>query len=378
MTLMVGSLDTPSSAPLFTTTTRVQYVEPGYLLFVRERTLVAQKFDAGSQTLIGEPVPLGEDLALGALGLASFSASRNGVLVFQAGDLTGSRLVWVDRDGRETPMLDAPDEYRDTALSPDATRLTYDLFSGAGGDLWIRDLVRGVSSRFTFDEALERNPLWSPDGRRIVYTSMAKGAGDLYVKDASGTKEAEPLLVNADEKYVSDWSRDGRHILITSRAEGGASFDILAMPLDGDRTPFPVVNTAFGELWATFSPDGKYIAYQSNESGRTEIYVHEFPEPQHKWQVSTDGGVEPFWRADGRELFYRTGSRVMAVPVQAGAAFSAGKPAELFETRFATATVRARYRPTPDGQRFLVLGPLARDAEQPASVVLNWTSTLPR
>ncbi|MBA3637890.1 MAG: hypothetical protein M3541_19365 [Acidobacteriota bacterium] len=248
--------------------------------------------------------------------------------------------------------MDAPAEYRDAALSPDGTRLAYDLVDGAGGDLWVRDLARGVSSRFTYDPALENNPHWSPDNRRIVFTSQAKGRGDLYVKDAAGTKDAEPLLVNADEKYISDWSRDGRHILITSRNEGQGAFDIFAMVMEGDRKPFPVVKTAFNELWATFSPDGTYIAYQSNESGRPEVYVHEFPEAQRKVQISTEGGTEPFWRADGRELFYRAGERIMSVPLQAGTTFSAGAPVQLFQTRFATPAVRARYRPSPDGQRF--------------------------
>jgi dipeptidyl aminopeptidase/acylaminoacyl peptidase len=378
MTLMVGDVDSPTAKTLFKTTTRVQYVEPGYLLFVRERTLVAQKFDAGSLTLAGEAVPVGEDLALGDFGLASFSASRNGVLAFRGGELTGTRLLWIDRSGKETAALDATADYRDTSLSPDGTRLVYDVGDGGTrGDLWIRDLVRGVSSRFTFDPAVELNPQWSPDGRRIVYTSKAKGAGDLYVKDASGTKEAEPLLVNADEKYVSDWSADGKYILFTSRGDE-SGWNIWAVPSDGERKPIPIVKTPFAELWATFSPDGKYIAYQSNESGRAEIYVREFPEARNKWQVSTEGGTEPYWRRDCRELFYRAGSRVMAVPVQAGATFIAGTPAPLFQTRFATATVRGRYRPAPDGQRFLVLSALAREAEQPAAVVINWTSALPR
>jgi Tol biopolymer transport system component len=375
MTLMVGSIDSTEVKPLFKTTTRVQYAEPGFLLFVRERTLVAQKFDAKSLTLEGEPVPIGEGLGAGDLGLASFSASRNGVLVFRGGELSGTRLVWVDRSGKESPALDAPADYRDVSLSPDGQRLAYDVGDASRGDVWVRDLARGVSSRFTFEATADLNPQWSPDGRRIVYTSRGKGAGDLYVKDASGTREAEPVLVNTDEKYVSDWSPDGRYILFTSRG-GDTGWDIWAMPIDGDRKPFPVVKTSFAELWATFSPDGKYIAYQSNESGRAEIYVHEFPDARNKLQISTEGGVEPFWRKDGRELFYRSGTRLMAVPVQAGAAFSVGSPVPLFQTRFATVTVRGRYRPAPDGQRFLVLGPLAREAEQPAAVVLNWTSAL--
>ncbi|MBK5297968.1 MAG: protein kinase [Vicinamibacteria bacterium] len=379
MMLTVGTLDSKETKPLFKTTSRVQYADPGYLLFVREQTLVAQKFDVASLAVVGEPVPVGEGLGSGDLGLASFSVSRNGVLVFRAGELTGTRLVWVDRSGKETPVLEAPADYRDTSLSPDGTRLTYDVTDGGNtrGDIWIRDLVRGVSSRFTFDSTAEVDPQWSPDGRRIVFTSRAKGPGDLSVKDASGTREAEPLLVSADEKYVSDWSRDGRHILYTSRGgTGETGWDTWALPLDGDRKPFAVGNTKFNELWATFSPDGKYVAYQSNESGRSEVYVHEFPEARNKWQVSTEGGTEPHWRSDGRELFYRAGTGLMAVPVQAAASFTVGTPVRLFQTRFAAVTVRGHYRPTPDGQRFVVLAPLARDTEQPASVVLNWTATL--
>jgi dipeptidyl aminopeptidase/acylaminoacyl peptidase len=365
---------------LLKTTTRVQYAAPGYLLFVRDRTLVAQKFDPKSLTLDGEPVPLGDGLGTDSVGLASFSVSRTGVLAFRGGELAGGRMLWIDRSGKETPLLDASADYGDRSLSPDGSRIVYDVTEGGGsrGDLWIRDLARGVSSRFTFDAAAELNAIWSPDGRRIAYTSRGKAAGDLYVKDASGTREAEPLLVDKEEKYISDWSPDGKYILYTSRDGGAAGWNIMALPTGGDRKPFPVVKTQFAELWATFSPDGKYIAYQSNESGRAEIYVHEFPEARNKWQVSTEGGSEPFWRHDGHELFYRQGSRVIGVPVDIGETFKAGNPVTLFQARFASATVRARIVPTPDGQRFMALGSLSRDAEQPASVVLNWVSALRR
>jgi eukaryotic-like serine/threonine-protein kinase len=353
------------------------YAEPGYLLFVRERTLVAQRFNVDSLTLEGEAIPLGEGLGVDDVGLASFSVSRNGLLAFRSGELQGRRLVWIDRNGKETPAIDAIGEYRDTSISPDGKRLVYDTAVNGGKlDLWIRDLTRGVSSRFTFDPPDELDPLWSPDGRRIVFTSRAKGPGDLAIKDASGTREAEPLLVSADEKYVSDWSRDGRFILYTSRAGDEYGWDIFALPMEGDRKPIPLVKTKFNELFATFSPDGKYIAYHSSESGRPEIYVQEFPEARNKWQVSTDGGTQAFWRADGRELFYRNAGQLMAVPVDAGSTFNVGTPQALFETRFAAITVRGLYRPSADGQRFLVLAPLARDAEQPASVVLNWTAAL--
>jgi Tol biopolymer transport system component len=377
MMLAVGSIDAPLVKPLFKTVTQVHYAAPGYLLFVRDRTLVAQKFDAKSQTLEGEPVPLGEGLGTDDVGLGSFSASGNGVLAFKGGELTGTRLLWLDRAGKETAFLDADADYRDTDTSPDGARVAYDVAAGANSDIWIRDIARGVSSRFTFNAEAELVPNWSPDGRRIVYTSKAKGPGDLYVKDASGTRDAEPLLISPDEKYVSDWSADGKYILITSR-NSGSTWDIFALPMSGQATPMPIVKTQFAEMWATFSPDVKYIAYQSNESGRAEIYVQEFPEARNKWQVSTAGGTEPYWRGDGREIFYRSGTRLMSVPVQTGATFTAGTPAPLFETRFATATARGRYRPSADGQRFLVLVPPAREREQPAVVVLNWPSSLNR
>ena len=377
--LKVGELGSTKSRTLFTTTTRVQYAAPGYLLFVRDRTLVAQKFDPDSQTLQGDPVPLGEGLGTDNVGLASFSVSRTGVLAYRGGDVTGARLVWVDRTGRETPAIPAAADYHDTWFSPDRTRMVYDVGGDNGqNDLWIRDVARGVSSRFTFGPSTNVDGIWSPDGRRIVYTSREKGPGDLVVKDASGTKDPEPLLVNGDEKYVSDWSRDGKYVLVTWRNKDSGGWNISALTMDGEHKMLPIVKTQFNELWPTFSPDGKYIAYQSNESGRTEIYVQEFPDARNKWQVSTNGGVEAYWRPDGRELFYRSGRQIVAVPVEIGSTFVAGTPATAVETRFAASVDRGLYRPSPDGQRFLVLQPLASQTDVPASIVLNWTSALRR
>jgi Tol biopolymer transport system component len=380
MKLTVGSLDSKETKTLFTTTTRVQYAEPGYLIFVRERTLVAQRFNLGTLAVEGEPVPIGQGLGSGDLGLASFSVSRNGVLVYREGELTGTRLVWLDRQGKETPVLDAVADYRDAAISPDGSRIAYDLAeAGNAGrsDIWIRDLARGVSSRFTFEAAADLVAQWSPDGRRIAYTSRAKGAGDLMIKDASGTKEAEPLLVSAkEEKYITDWSRDGKYLVYMVRGEGHEAWDIYALAMDGDRKPIPIVKTSFAELSATLSPDGKYISYQSNESGRTEVYVHEFPEARNKWQVSTGGGSQPHWQSDGRALIYRAGTSLMSVPVTTGSSFTIGSAARLFETRFAAVTARGHFRIAPDSQRFLVLSPLARETERPTAVVLNWASTL--
>ena len=357
-TLMVGALDSDQSTELFKVTSRVLYTEPGYLLFVRENTLVAQKFDASSLKVQGDAVPLGEGLGVDSVGLASFSASRNGVLAFRAGEVSGRRLVWADRSGKITPALDALGDYRDVYFAPEGNRFVFDSSAtGSNGDLWIRDLVRGVTSRFTFDTAQSLAPVWSPDGRTILYTSRMKGPGDLWTKDVSGTREPEPLLASPEAKFASDWSRDGKYVLYTYQAKT-TGFDIWALPMTGEKKPFPVAQTKFDELFARFSPDGKFVAYQSNESGRAEVYVQEFPEAHNKWQVSTSGGNDVYWRADGKELFYRNGPRLIAVPVQMTAQAPAfGAPTELFQAPFATGvTLRSRYRPTPDGQKFLRAG----------------------
>jgi Tol biopolymer transport system component len=232
-----------------------------------------------------------------------------------------------------------------------------------------------VSSRFTFDATDEATPAWSPDGRSLVYTAQRKNA-DLMLKDSAGTREAEVLLESDEDKYASEWSRDGKYLLFVSQGKD-TRWDLWALPMTGERKPFPVAKTRFSELFGSFSPDGRYVAYFSNESGQMEIYVQEFPEARNKWQVSTKGGSEPFWSGDGREIFYRTpDAKVMSVPVKTTGGFEAGVPQPLFQTRFANVIARGHFRPTPDGQRFLVLAPLRQETTPPTTVVLNWTAGL--
>jgi Tol biopolymer transport system component len=373
-TLMVKTLGASDGRELLKTGSRVLYAAPGYLLYVREQTLVAQPFDPAALKLTGEPIPLGEGVGVGSLGLASFSVSPTGVLAYRAGPYEGRQLVWFDRAGKETPALEEPGGYHDAWLSPDGRRLAFALSRGSeGADIWIRDVARGVTSRFTFDSASEGDPVWAPDGSRLVYAAQRK-AVDLMMKDAAGTREAEVLLESAEDKYPSEWSRDGKHLLFVSRGKD-TSFDLWALPMAGERKPFPVAKTRFAEAFGTFSPDARYVTYPSNESGRFEVYVQEFPEARNKWQVSTKGGTQPFWSGSGREIFYRApDGRVMTIPVKTAAAFEAGVPQPLFQARFAGVIARAHFRPTPDGQRFLVLAPLRQEAVAPTTVVLNWTS----
>jgi len=372
--LVVRNLESKVEKVLLKTASRVQYAPPGFLVYVREQTLMAQPFDVKALEMRGEPFPLAENLGIDAVGLAHFSASQTGVLVHRAGEASNRQLVWVDRNGKELGTVGEPARYASTWSAPDGKRVVIEVADvrSARSDLWIRDLARGVSSRFTFDPKDDSDPLWSPDGRSIVFSSNRADAVNLYVKDASGTSEEELLFESQEEKYASDLSRDGAHLLFYSRGTE-TGWDVWALPMKGERKPFPVVRTRFVELFATFSPDGRYVAYQSNESGRSEIYVQEFPQARSKWQVSTEGGSEPYWRADGRELYYRSpDARIMAVPVEGGATFTAGTPNALFRARIASITTRAHYRPTPDGQRFLILAPEGRATIVPTTVVLNW------
>ena len=374
--LWVKSLGADDGRELLKTNSRVLYAPPGYLLFVREQTLVAQPFDARSLKITGEPVPLGEGLGVDNLGLASFTISNTGVLAYRAGLAESRQLVWFDRSGKETPALEEPGSYRDAWLSPDAKRLAFEAVKGTeNADIWIRDLARGVTSRFTFDAANDMDPVWSPDGRAIAFSTQRKVA-DLMLKDAAGTREPELLLESDEDKYASDWSRDGKYLLFCSQGKE-TRFDLWALPMTGERKPFPVAKTKFVELFGSFSPDSRYVTYASNESGQQEVYVQEFPDARNKWLVSNKGGVEPFWSGNGQEIYYRSSdSNLMAVSVKTAGAFEAGVPHVLFKARFASMTVRARFRPMPDGQRFLVLAPPREAALPPTTVVLNWTAGL--
>ncbi|HEY6051349.1 MAG TPA: protein kinase [Thermoanaerobaculia bacterium] len=373
----VGMLDSTESLPLAPAQTLVTYAPPGYLLFVRDKTLVAQAFDLKSRKTKGEPVPLAEHIATDSVGLARFSVSRDGTLVYRTGE-SGNRLLWVDRAGKDLETLGDPAEYHDPVFSPTADRIAFELDDPRNGkaDIWVRDLARGVNSRFTFSAGDSVAPLWSPDGKRIVFRS---GPGwDLYEKAADGDGQEKLLLHTEEQKVATDFSRDGRYLAFQSRGRD-TRWDIWVLPLFGDGKPFPFVKTTFVEVLPVFSPDGRYIAYQSNASGRAEVYVQSFPEPGGKWQISTAGGYEPRWRADGKELYYRgDDQKLMAVGIETNPKFTAGMPKALFQSRFETAITRNRYMPSPDGSRFLAVGTLGRESITPTTVALNWFAELGR
>jgi Tol biopolymer transport system component/predicted Ser/Thr protein kinase len=374
----IGSLGSSESRPVAPAQTLITYAPPGYLLFVRDKTLVAQRFDLKSLKTSGEPAPIAEKIGTDSVGLARFSVSLNGVLAYRSGD-SGTRLLWLDRGGKELEMAGGIGDYGNPALSRQGDRLVFNASDARTGklDVWVRDLARGVNSRFTFGEAgLNFAPMWSPDGSQIVFTSETGDTSSLIVKPSTGQGEEKVLLKSNEGRVIaSDWSRDGKLLAYSLRTKGG--WDALVLPASGDGKPIPIARTPFNEIWPAFSPDGRFVVYQSNESGRPEIYVQTFPNASGKWQVSTAGGADPSWRSDGKEIFYRApDQKLMEVDVQTGETFQAGIPRSLFLARIPPGASRNRYVASADGQRFLFVAPLGRESMTPTTVVLNWFAEL--
>ena len=379
-TYRIGELDSDQSRPFSSGQTMLSYAPPGYLLFVRDQTLVAQPFDASAMKTTGDVVPLAEHIGTDGVGLATFSVSRDGTLAYRVGE-TGSRLVMVDHSGRDLGEMGEAGEYSDPAVSPDGRRLAFNLGDRrtAKFDLWIRDLERGVSSRLTFGQGDSTSAIWSPDGSTIVFRSTRDGAGNLYQKPSNGQGEEKLLLKTDLNKVPTGWSKDGRYILY-QELDSTTNWNVWALPTFGDRQPVAVVNGRFNESNPAFSPDGRFIVYRSNESGRSEIYVQSFPDPSGKWQVSNNGGNDPLWSADGKTIIYRgLDQRIMSVSIKTGETAQVGVPESLFAARIsASGVARNRYAMFPDGQRFLLTSPPGKDALTPTTVVLNWSAELHR
>jgi Tol biopolymer transport system component len=353
-------------------------VPPDWLFFVRNTTLFAQTFDPATGALSGDPIQLAGDVFVSPPGRAGFSVSDNGVLVYRSGSPPPpSELVWHDRQGKRVGAVGERGFFTNPALSPDGRYLAVgrSVTPIDYRDIWVIDLVRGSTSRFTFDAGDDLNPVWSPDGSRIAFTSTRNGQRDIYVKSATGAGAETVLFADNTSKSLEDWSPDGRTLIFNVGTQ-----HISSVPAEGDRTPAKVLEASFNQVQGKLSPDGRWIAYTSNENNRTDVFVQTFPPGGGKWQISIDGGGEPAWRADGRELFFMNGRRLYAVDVEAtGGRFEAGTPRELFEASVLTGEVRRnRYVVSADGQRFLlVTSPPAADST-PMTVVLNWPAALPQ
>jgi Tol biopolymer transport system component len=369
---MVGSIDGGQPRSLVATDNNAAYAS-GYLLFTRERILMARPFDPDNLTFGGEESPVVDDLTVfpGA-SLAVFSVSRNGVLVFDRGPGRASiELAWLDREGKHVGTLGPPGDYEEPQLSPDGRRLAVDLQEPTTGrqDIWIVGTDRGIPTRLTTGESESVGPVWLPDGKHVVFRTRAGGFLDLYERALDGEGGNKLLLKTDSDKEATSASPDGRFLAYRSATQG-TGFDIWMLPLKGSEKPFPYLQSKFDENNARFSPDGRWVAFDSNESGREEVYVASLPQAGGKLRVSTDGGRVPRWSRDGKELFFLTVdySELMAAPVTyRGADVLVGTPIRLFRAPF----LNSGDYDVGNG-RFLFTAEQGIVQRSPLSLVLNW------
>ncbi|PYU32452.1 MAG: hypothetical protein DMG31_10580 [Acidobacteria bacterium] len=372
--LFVGSLNSKDRKLLLNAMSTVVYVPPGYLLFNRQGTLMAQPFDAERLQLTGEAVPIVEGVEFNpANGRTAFAASNNGVLAYRHGvEANLLTLVWVSRNGTEQRLAAPPHNYVMPRVSPDGRRVAAGI-EEADSQVWVYDLGRDTLTRLTFEGNGNIDPVWTPDGKRITFKGKQNR---LLWEPADGSGPAEELTTSelSPNNIPGSFSPDGQ---VLAFAEAAPTLNICILPLK-DGKPQPFVLSTSNATSPRFSPDGRWIAYASDESGRYEIYVRPYPGPGGKWQISTAGGMEPVWNPKGRELFYRNGNEMMAVDVITEGTFSAGKPKMLFEGSYVrTPRSFPDYDVSPDGQRFLMLK-ANEQSQAPAqiNVVLNWFEEL--
>jgi Tol biopolymer transport system component/predicted Ser/Thr protein kinase len=381
--VFVASLAKPAErVRLLTTDTNALYApgndEKSYLLWLRGGTLFAQEFDARTLKLAGEPHPLADPVAkIGLAGIMKVAVSANGLLLYDDSNPSG-RLTWLDRAGKSLGVIGEPGEYEMLRLSPDGRRVAVSRFRPGGSDLWLLETERGVSSRFTLNVA-DNYPVWSPDGRTIVYRSGS--SRNLFRKESSGAGSEQRITESRNTQVATDWSGDGRFILYFEVVPG---MDLWLLPVTADGRPAtgtqakPYLRTSFREVWGRFSPESSphWIAYQSDESGRSETYIQAFPEPRGATRLSTGGGRFPQWSADGRELYYVSpDNKLMAISLKLGAdSVQPSAPRELFDLPTAD-TGYSPYEVAPDGQRFLVRA-TPQQASRPLTVIVNWPALL--
>jgi Tol biopolymer transport system component len=352
------------------------YLSPDRVIFVKEGALVAQRLDVAGGVLTGDPLTISDQVAfVGGTNQGGFSVSADGRIAYRA-TTAPSQLSWFDRMGKALGVATEPDSsLASPELSPDGRRVAVQRKVQNNTDIWLRDLARSSFTRFTVHPAGEQMPVWSPEGSRIVFESNRAGAGNLYVKASNGVGAEELLLETPNNKAAQSWSKDGRFLLYVE-VDPKTGNDLWVLDLMGnDRKPRAVANSASDERMGQFSPDGRWVAYATNESGRFEIVVQPFPEPANKWQVSTNGGSQPRWRADSKELYFLApDGKLMATPVTAsGPRFEAGSPAPLFPTRLAgTPTIfSAEYAVAADG-RFLINQPVEDFSAAAITIIQNW------
>jgi serine/threonine protein kinase len=373
--IYVGSLDSKEHKLLGNSALAARYAPPGYLLYASGNTLVAQRFDLDRLALVGDAFPIVQVGVIQGSGLTnSFSVSQNGVLAYSPNLSLESELVWYDRHGLRLETVGARASYTNPALSPDGKKLAVAVGLPPNRNIWVFDLVRDTPSRLTFDPADDLDPAWSRDGSRILFTSNRKGQRDIYEQAANGLGTTRLVFASSQPKSVNDSSADGRYVVYD---DSGSLASLWVLPMFGERIPFPFINANYWAKQAQLSPNGNYIAYSSSETGTNQVYVETFPEHTGKWQISTDGGFQPQWRADGKELFYLAGKMTSVAVSTTSGEFKAGIPEPLFDTPNlpGLSYYRNTYVVSRDGQRFLFTAS-PRETTATFEVLVNWPALL--
>ena len=365
----LGSLGSPEAKPVITGSAfRADYVPPGYLMAVVDGTLFVRKFDPGSLRLQGAPIPIAENV-LGFGGAGAFSVSTNGALVYSPEGVEVTNLIWFDRSGREVGSIGAAANHNYVSISPDGNRCAVTIQDSrtSVGDIWIYQFPQGTAMRLLSDPSDKLAPVWSPDATHVAFSSSRDGAPHLFEAGLQDTIVRILVPQNGHFQRACDWSRDGRELLFTER-DPRTSYDLWRVPVQGNQPPLPVVQTRFVEAHGSLSPDGRWLAYDSDESGRFEIYVQPYPGPGEKRRVSLAGGSQARWRSDGKELFYLASDHEFtAAPFESGSTPAIGPPRTLFQV---PGRVRD-YDVSKDG-RFLVNADMDPRTEFRIQVILNW------
>ena len=368
-----------------------RYSPTGHLLYGVSGTLRAVGFDLQRLQVTGDSFPVVEGIVTKISGAVNFAFSPDGTLAYVPGaqvkPAANLALVWIDRDGQQETIPAALGASPSPRVSPDGDRIALDVRDATGSDVFILDLARDALRRLTFDTASDSFPLWTPDGKGLVFSSSRDGAQNLYLKAADGTGEVERLTKSAGQQVAHSWSADSSTLILNERDAETGTWDVLTLPLEGERVAERLLDGEFDELAPQVSPDGRWIAYSSNESGRSEIYVRPLPNVESgRWQVSTDGGMMPKWSPNGRELFYRaltqaryapsaTAGDMMVVSIENAPAFTHGRPEILFETEGLDSRPSSFYDISPDGERFLMVS-RSEFRARPIHLVLNWFEEL--
>jgi len=380
----IGSLDGGAPKLIMQNDSNAVYSLPGYILFVLQGILMAQRFDASQLRLDGDAVPLVERAGVNAItSRAIFAVSETGIMVYEAGNAAGDtdQLIWYDRTGKQIEATGTPGLYLEPSVSADSSKLAISSLPGGTGNLniWVFDLARATKTRLTFPPSSDRQPNWAPDGKSVAFVSNRNGPPRIYLNSSDGTGAPTALTADDASEFGPRFTADGRYLLFERlTGQPNSRREIWGVALSGDRNAFPVIQSQYDVYAPALSPDGKWLAYESTESGRPEICVIPFLHGTGKWEVSTAGGVQPRWRGDGRELFYiSTDNKIMSAEItEQGSSLLVGKVTSLFQANPVPFAGGSNYDVTGDGKKFVVASLASSQESEPLTLVVNWLALL--